>query len=106
MGDSIHMKILMTALLATALAGTMSAEDKDKRKVKIDARDSVTGEKVKVRSKTTAESDGDYKEKTDIKVGNSREKRRVKIDHDGDSKATVKTKGPGGKYESKTKIDK
>jgi hypothetical protein len=100
------MRYLMTALLATALCGTLSAEDKEKTKVKVDGRDPVTGEKVKVRSKTKAESDGDYKEKTDVRVGDTKEKRRVKVDDDGDSKTTVKKKGPDGKYESKTKVDR
>lgn len=100
------MKILMTALLATALAGTMSAEDKDKQKVKVDGRDPVTGEKVKVRSKSTGESDGDYKEKTDVTVGNTKQKTRVKVDDDGDSKTKVTTTGPDGKSKTKMKVDK
>ena len=100
------MKILMTALLATALAGTMSAEDKDKQKVKADGRDPVTGEKVKVRSKSTTQSDGEYKEKTDVTVGDTKQKTRVKTDDDGDSKTKVKTTGPDGKTVTKTKTDK
>lgn len=100
------MRYLMAAVLATALCGTMSAEDKDKSKVKVDGRDPVTGEKVKVRSKTKAESDGDYKENTHIRVGDTKEKRHVKVDDDGDVKTHVKGKSPDGKYESKTKVDR
>jgi len=96
----------MSFVLVTALAGLVSAEDSEKQKVKIDGRDPVTGEKIKVRSKTKAESDGDYKEKTDVHVGKTHTKRRVDAEGDGDLKAKEKVHGPDGKYESKTKIDK
>jgi len=97
----------MAFVLAAALTGTVAAEDKDKDKVKIDGRDPVTGEKIKVRSKTKAESDGDYKEKTDIHVGDQHIKRKVKRDDDdGDVKVKEKVHDSNGnKYERKTKID-
>ena len=50
------MRILMAFVLATALTGVASADDKDKEKVKIEGRDPVTGEKVKVKSKAKIEA--------------------------------------------------
>jgi len=96
----------MTFVLAGVLSVPMMAEDKNKEKVKIDGRDPVTGEKIKVRSKVKSEPDGDYKEKTDIRQGDTHTKRKVKVDDDGDVKVKEKTHGPDGKAEYKAKQDK
>lgn len=84
------MRILMAFVLATALTGVASADDQHKEKVKVEGRDPVTGEKVKVKSRSKVEADGDYKEKTTEKVGDTKTKRKVKVEPDGDVKVKEK----------------
>jgi hypothetical protein len=97
----------MSFALAAALAGGLHAEDKDKTKVKIEGRDPVTGQKIKHKSKTQVDEDGDFKHKSRTKVdGETVEKRRVKGENDGDYVEKHKVEGENGTYKSKTKIDK
>lgn len=101
------MKWILSFTLATALAGSMIAEDKNKATVKSETKDPVTGDTVKHKSKTQVDSDGDFKEKSRTKVnGSTVEKRKAKGENDGDYKEKVKVKNADGKYESKTKVDK
>lgn len=101
------MRWVMSFALATALAGGMYAEDKDKQKVKVETTDPVTGQKVKHKSKTQVDDDGDFKAKSRTKVdGKTVEKHRVKGEHDGDYVEKSKVEGADGTYKSKTKVDK
>ncbi len=98
--------VLNIAMVA-ALSGSMSAEDKHKEKVKVETKDSSTGETLKHESSVKAESDGDYKSKSRTKVnGDTVEKRKVKRKSDGDYKEEVKGKAADGKYKSTVKVDK
>jgi hypothetical protein len=97
----------MSFALAAALAGGLHAEDKDKQKVKVETTDPVTGEKVKHKSKTHVDDDGEYKVKSRTKVdGKTVDKYRARGENDGDYVEKHKVDGPDGKYKSKTKVDK
>ena len=75
------MKRMMSLAFAAILTcGLAAADDKLKEKHKIDGRDPVTGEKIKGKSKVKSESDGDYKEKTKMKVGDKKYKSKTKVD--------------------------
>jgi hypothetical protein len=104
------MRFLTLALLSAAFTFNLTADDKEKHKVKSETIDPVTGEKTKVKSKSKAESDGDYKldEKVETKGVNGKQKTKTKVraDDDGDYKEKVKSTGPEGTYKSKTKVDK
>ncbi len=99
------MKWILGIAMLTALSA--SAEDKHKEKVKSETTDPVTGDKVKHKSSTKVESDGDYKTKSRTKVnGSTVAKEKVEHEADGDHKEEVEIKGSNGKYKSKTKVDK
>jgi hypothetical protein len=101
------MKWFMSFALAAALAGGMYAEDKDKTKVKVEGTDPVTGQKVKHKSKTKVDDDGDFKAKSRTKVnGDTVEKTRIKGEHDGDYVEKHKVEGANGTVKTKTKVDK
>ena len=75
------MKWMLTLALAGALAGTLAADDK--YKVKAEAKDPVTGEKVKSKTKVKSDKDGDYKEESKTKVnGHTVEKHKEKVKTD------------------------
>jgi hypothetical protein len=105
------MRFRALPLLAAVLAFNLLAEDSAKTKTKSDITDPVTGERTKTKTRVKAESDGDYKidGKTQTSggvAGESKSKVKVRAEGDGDYKEQVKTSGPEGKSETKTKIDK
>jgi hypothetical protein len=55
------MRWMLTLDLACTLAGPMLADDHAKQKVKMEGTDPVNGDKVKYKSKSKVESDGDSK---------------------------------------------
>jgi maltose-binding protein MalE len=105
------MRFLTLPLLAAVLTFNLAAEDSAKTKTKSDITDPVTGERTKTKTRVKAESDGDYKvdsksETTGGVAGKTKSKVKVRAEGDGDYKEKVKTSGPEGKTETKTKIDK
>jgi hypothetical protein len=102
------MRLLSIALVASALVcGGLMADNDTKKKVKSETTDAVTGDRVKVKSESKHEGDGDYKERTKVEVnGKTKAKQKIKSESDGDYKESTKIKGPDGKYQSKTKVDK
>lgn len=105
------MRNITLPLLASVLAFHLMADDSVKTKTKSDVTDPVTGERTKTKTQMKKESDGDYKvdgktETSGGAAGKTKSKVKVRAEHDGDYKEKVKTSGPEGKSETKTKIDK
>ena len=105
------MRFIALPLLAAVLAFNVSADDSAKKKTKSDITDPVTGERTKTKTRVKAESDGDYKidgqtQTSGGVAGKTKSKVKVRAEGDGDYKEKVKTSGPEGKSETKTKIDK
>lgn len=100
------MKWMLTFALATALTGTMAAEDKYKEKHKFEGKDPVTGQKIEGKRKVQVDEDGDHKSKTKLEIGDKTIKTKERGENDGDYKRKVKIDGDDVEYKSKVKIDK
>jgi maltose-binding protein MalE len=105
------MRLIALPLLAAVLTFNLAAEDSAKTKTKSDITDPVTGQRTKSKTRVKVESDGDAKidsktQTTGGVEGNTKSKVKVRAEGDGDYKEKVKTSGPEGKTETKTKIDR